>query len=200
MSAKLLKNKSQKYIALQFNDINGKIKSEKRDISTKIVKNINSINQVVGSVVTWVTSLLVLVVFTDVLMRYLFNTSFVFVQELEWHLFAFIFLIGAGYTFLKEGHVRVDIIYQKLSRKQRAWVNCIGGFVFLIPGCILIIATSIPWVITSWSINEISPDPGGIPFRFILKSMVPLGFFLFLLQGIALIIKSIKTITADKSK
>lgn len=76
---------------------------------------------------------LVLVVFVDVVMRYLFNTSFVFTQELEWHLFAFIFLIGAGYTLLHEGHVRVDIIYQRLGFKGMAWINLIGVFLFLIP-------------------------------------------------------------------
>ena len=72
-------------------------------------------NEAVGRVVSWITLLLVLVVFVDVVMRYLFKTSFVFTQELEWHLFAFIFLIGAGYTLLHDGHVRVDIIYQRLG-------------------------------------------------------------------------------------
>jgi TRAP-type mannitol/chloroaromatic compound transport system permease small subunit len=72
-------------------------------------------NEAVGRMVSWVSLLLVLVVFVDVVMRYLFKTSFVFTQELEWHLFAFIFLIGAGYTLLHDGHVRVDIIYQRLA-------------------------------------------------------------------------------------
>jgi len=75
----------------------------------------DTINEWVGRGVAWVTLGLVLVVFIDVVMRYLFNTSFVFTQELEWHLFGFIFLIGAGYTLLHNGHVRVDIIYQRLG-------------------------------------------------------------------------------------
>ena len=78
---------------------------------------IDSTNEAVGRMVSWVSLLLVLVVFVDVVMRYLFKTSFVFTQELEWHLFAFIFLIGAGYTLLHDGHVRVDIIYQRLTFK-----------------------------------------------------------------------------------
>ena len=81
---------------------------------------IDKINGWVGRGVAWVTLGLVLVVFVDVVMRYLFNTSFVFTQELEWHLFGFIFLIGAGYTLLHDGHVRVDIIYQRLGFKGRA--------------------------------------------------------------------------------
>jgi TRAP-type mannitol/chloroaromatic compound transport system permease small subunit len=99
-------------------------------------------NEAVGRMVSWVSLLLVLVVFVDVVMRYLFKTSFVFTQELEWHLFAFIFLIGAGYTLLHDGHVRVDIIYQRLGTRGRAWVNLIGVIFFLIPGCYLVISTS----------------------------------------------------------
>jgi TRAP-type mannitol/chloroaromatic compound transport system permease small subunit len=147
---------------------------------------IDNLNEWVGRGVAWVTLGLVLVVFIDVVMRYLFNTSFVFTQELEWHLFGFIFLIGAGYTLLHDGHVRVDIIYQRLSYKGRAWVNLLGVLLFLIPGCIMLITTSWKFTINSYSILEGSPDPGGIPFRFIIKGCMPLGFVLLLMQGISL--------------
>ena len=147
---------------------------------------IDSLNQWVGRGVAWVTLGLVLVVFVDVVMRYLFNTSFVFTQELEWHLFGFIFLIGAGYTLLHDGHVRVDIIYQRLGFKGRAWVNFGGVLLFLIPGCIMVITTSWKFTATSFAMLEGSPDPGGIPFRFILKGCIPVGFTLLLLQGLSL--------------
>ena len=147
---------------------------------------IDSLNQWVGRGVAWVTLGLVLVVFVDVVMRYLFNTSFVFTQELEWHLFGFIFLIGAGYTLLHDGHVRVDIIYQRLGFKGRAWVNLGGVLLFLIPGCIMVITTSWKFTATSFAMLEGSPDPGGIPFRFILKGCIPVGFTLLLLQGLSL--------------
>jgi len=147
---------------------------------------IDRVNEAVGRMVSWVSLLLVLVVFVDVFMRYLFRTSFVFTQELEWHLFAFIFLIGAGYTLLHDGHVRVDIIYQRLDAKGRAWINLIGVILFLIPGCWLVISTSWKFVGTSFSMLEGSPDPGGIPFRFIVKSTMTVGFVLLLLQGISM--------------
>ena len=147
---------------------------------------IDSINEWVGRGVAWVTLGLVLVVFIDVVMRYIFNTSFVFTQELEWHLFGFIFLIGAGYTLLHDGHVRVDIIYQRLGFKGRAWVNFLGVILFLIPGCIMVITTSWKFMANSFAILEGSPDPGGIPFRFILKSCIPVGFALLLIQGFSL--------------
>jgi TRAP-type mannitol/chloroaromatic compound transport system permease small subunit len=143
-------------------------------------------NEAVGRMVSWVSLLLVLVVFVDVVMRYLFKTSFVFTQELEWHLFAFIFLIGAGYTLLHDGHVRVDIIYQRLGTKGRAWINLIGVIFFLIPGCYLVISTSWNFVSNSFSIMEGSPDPGGIPYRFIVKGTMTVGYALLLLQGISM--------------
>ena len=157
----------------------------------KIARGIDVLNEWVGRGVAWVTLLLVLVIFVDVVMRYMFRTSFVFTQELEWHLFAFIFLIGAGYTLLHDGHVRVDIIYQRLSPNAKAWVNLIGVLLFLFPGCVMIIVTSFKFVYTSWSIMEGSPDPGGIPFRFIVKGTIPAGFCLLLLQGTSLGIHSL---------
>jgi len=151
-----------------------------------ITRWIDNLNEWVGSGVAWATLGLVLVVFVDVVMRYLFNKSFVFTQELEWHLFGFIFLIGAGYTLLHDGHVRVDIIYQRLGIKGRAWTNLLGVILFLIPGCIMVISTSWQFVANSFSMMEGSPDPGGIPFRFIIKGCIPVGFTLLLLQGFSL--------------
>jgi len=159
-----------------------------------LCRGIDTMNEWVGRGVAWVTFLVVVVVFTDVVMRYAFNTSFVFIQELEWHLFAFIFLMGAGYTLLKDGHVRVDIIYQRLSPKAQAWVNFIGVLFFLLPGCYMVIATSLNFVYTSWTVLEGSPDPGGIPYRFLIKATVPAGFILITLQGISMGIKSFFTI------
>ena len=157
----------------------------------KIAKGIYVLNEWVGRGVAWVTLGLVLVIFVDVVMRYMFRTSFVFTQELEWHLFAFIFLIGAGYTLLHDGHVRVDILYQRLGTRGKAWINLVGVLLFLFPGCIMIIVTSFKFVYTSWAIMEGSPDPGGVPFRFIVKGTIPVGFCLLLLQGTSLGIHSL---------
>ena len=158
------------------------------------IRWIDGLNEWIGRGVAWVTLALVLVIFVDVVMRYLFNKSFVFTQELEWHLFGFIFLIGAGYTLLHDGHVRVDIIYQRLGFKGQAWVNLMGVIVFLIPGCLMIIISSATFVTDSFLILEGSPDPGGIPFRFIVKGFIPAGFCLLLLQGLSLGIHSLMQI------
>ncbi len=160
----------------------------------KICMWIDAINDRVGRVVSWATALLVTVTFADVVMRYFFNTSYVFTQELEWHVFAFIFLMGAGYTLKIDGHVRVEVFYGRLSSKGKAWVNLIGVLFFLIPSCILFVKTSIPFVLKSYQIMEGSPDPGGVPYRFILKACIPAGYALILLQGISLGIDSLLSV------
>ena len=164
----------------------------------KLSQWIDAINTWVGNVVAWSTAVVVVVVFVDVFMRYALNTSFVFTQELEWHLFAFIFLMGAGYTLLKDGHVRVDIFYQRLSPKPKAWVDLLGVLFFLIPGCYMIIATSSTFVYNAWAVSEGSPDPGGIPYRYLIKACIPVGFVLVLLQGVSLAIKCLSTILSDE--
>ena len=161
------------------------------DLMRRISNWIDTLNEWVGRGTSWIALGLVLVVFVDVAMRYIFNKSFVFVQELEWHLFAFIFLIGAGYTLLCDGHVRVDIIYQRHGPRGKAWTNFLGVIFFLIPGCLLIITTSWRFAFRSWVIGEGSPDPGGIPYRFLVKGLIPAGFGLLLLQGISLGLRSL---------
>ncbi|MGD8250734.1 MAG: TRAP transporter small permease subunit [Desulfobacterales bacterium] len=159
-----------------------------------ICRWIDTLNIWVGKGIAWVTTLVVLVVFVDVVMRYAFKKSYVFTQELEWHLFAVIFLMGAGYTLYKDGHVRVDIFYQRLSEKGKAWVNFLGVLFFLLPGCYMVIATSWKFVGNSFAVMEGSPDPGGIPYRYLIKACIPAGFILITLQGISLGLKSFLTI------
>jgi TRAP-type mannitol/chloroaromatic compound transport system permease small subunit len=170
------------------------------NILAKISYLIDKMSDYIGRGVAWVALGLVVVVFVDVVMRYLFRTSFVFTQELEWHLFGFIFLIGAGYTLLRDGHVRVDIIYQRLGFKGRAWINLVGVLVFLIPGCLLVITTSWKFTHNAWMIGEGSPDPGGIPYRFLVKGLMPVGFSLLLIQGLSLGIHSLLQILGIESE
>ena len=165
----------------------------------KIIQLIDWINRKVGQGVAWVSLLMVVVVTVDVVMRYLFKTSFVFVQELEWHLFGVLFLVGAGYTLLHDDHVRVDVFYQRLTTKQRAWINLLGTLFFLLPGCYLVIQTSWQFVMNSWAVQEASPDPGGIPARYLLKACIPLGFALVALQGISLGLKSLQVILGNEA-
>jgi len=159
-----------------------------------LVKLIDDLNERVGSVTSWLTTLMVLVVCYDVFTRYFLRSSSVAVQELEWHIFAVIFLIGAAYTLKCEGHVRVDVFYSRMSPRGKAVIDLFGGLVFLIPFSLLVIWTSQGFISMSWGIQETSPDPGGLPYRWLLKAMIPAGFVLVLLQGVAMTIRALFTV------
>jgi len=162
---------------------------------------VDKLNEWIGRGTAWVSLALVMVVFLDVVMRYAFNKSSVFTQELEWHIFAFIFLIGAGYTLLYDGHVRVDIFYQRFGFKGKAWINLLRVLFFLIPGCLMIVLTSWHFVVRAFVVGEGSPDPGGIPYRFLVKGLIPFGFCLLLIQGISMGIHSLlQILSIEKPK
>ena len=154
----------------------------------------DGLNERVGSLIAWLTTLLVIVVCYDVFTRYLLKNSLVAVQELQWHLFALIFLIGAAYSLKHDKHVRVDVFYSRFSPTKQAWVNLIGSLLFLIPFCVIVIISSETFVANAFRIGEISPDPGGLPSRWVLKAAIPLGFILLLIQGLALACRSLLTI------
>ncbi len=154
------------------------------------IKIIDSSNELIGKTASWLTFLLVIVVSYDVIVRYLFNSSSVALQELEWHIFAIIFLLAAGYTLKIDDHVRVDVFYTRFSPKQKAWINLIGSLFFLIPFCVIIILSTENFVSISFKVKEISPDAGGLPARYILKAIIPISFFLLLLQGVSVVFKS----------
>lgn len=157
----------------------------------KAIKVCDRINEWIGSyIVAPVVFLFILIIFFNVILRYIFHTSFVFMAELEWHLFSFIFLMGAGFALLYDAHVRVDVFYSIMDRKKQALINFIGVLVFLVPACYLVLTTTIPWVIDSYQVGEVSLDPGGIPARFLLKATLPAGYFLMLIQGVSLFLKS----------
>ncbi len=160
----------------------------------RVMRGIDGFSRVTGKAVAWMSLLMVLVVTVDVILRYAFGMTTVFTQELEWHLFGAYFLLGGAYTLLHDAHVRVDIFYQRWTPRQKAWLNLIGVLFFLIPGCYLVMATSWNFTMNSWSIRETSPDPGGIPARYLLKATIPLGFTFILLQGVSLGLKSLMTL------
>ncbi len=166
----------------------------------KLANFIDRLNEAIGRAVSWLTTALVALVVVDVIFRYLFNTSKAWTIELEWHLFALIFLLGAGYAFKHDRHVRVDLFYSRFSKKDQALVNLVGGVIFLIPWCLLVIYSAWGYALQSFRIGEGSPDPGGLPALYIIKFSIVLGVFLLMLQGIANIIQSYLTIQETSSE
>ena len=132
-------------------------------------------------------------------MRYLFNSGSIAIQELEWHLFSIILLLGSAYTLKHDEHVRLDIFYSSklINDKVRIWFDVLGTLLILLPFCLLIIISAWPFVTQAYIHNEISPDPGGLPARWLIKAVIPLGFFFLLIQGIAEVLKKL-LIALDK--
>ena len=156
----------------------------------ELARRIDAFQDSLGRAVSWVMLFMVLIVFLDVIMRYAFSKSSVFTQELEWHLFGLVYLLGAGYTMLHDEHVRVDILYSRWSPRKKAWSDFVCYLVFYYPSAILVMVTSWPFVRNSFVVLEGSPDPGGIPFRFLLKSVIIVGFALLTLQALSQSIKN----------
>ncbi len=156
----------------------------------ELARKIDRFQEHWGRGVSWLMFGMVVVVFSDVIFRYTFRLSWVFIQELEWHLFGLVYLLAAGYTMLYDEHVRIDIVYAKFSPRKKAWLDFVLLWVFFFPSCLMIIYTTWPFVKHSFAVNEGSPDPGGIPARWALKSVIIIAFGLLILQGISQTIKN----------
>ena len=154
------------------------------------IKLIDGLNEYIGIFVSWLTTFMVLIVFYDTVMRYAFEKGNVAIQELEWHIFAVVFLVGAAYALKNGSHVRVDIIYTRLNTKTKAWIDLLGSLFFLLPFAVMVIYSTENFIANSWAVKEISPDPGGLPARYALKAMIPIGFTLLILQGISEMFKN----------
>lgn len=157
----------------------------------KLVSIIDNINAQVGKAVSWLSLLLVLVIIADVFLRYVFNWSSPVSFELEWHIFAMIFLLPAGWALQQDKHVRVDVFYNRFSNKKKAIVNLLGSVFLLLPFCIVGFMESLPFATSSFNISETSSDPGGLPARFLVKSVIPISFLLLGLQGVSVCLRSV---------
>lgn len=146
-----------------------------------------------GKIAAIALAALVLLVVYDALMRYLFQSGSVALQELEWHLFDVIILLSLAYTMSHDAHVRVDLFYEHFSAKTKATVNLIGSLLFVLPFSLLIIYLGLDYVAMSFSQMEASADPGGLPYRFIIKSFIPIAFVLMVLQTLRVIVSSYQT-------
>ena len=114
--------------------------------------------------------------------------------EGQWYLFSAVFLLGAGHVLQKERHVRVDVIYERLSKRSQIYIDVIGSFLFLIPFCMFGIWSSWDFVIESWKLLEMSPDAGGLP-RYPIKTLVPVSFFLLGIHAISYTLQRLKDLT-----
>jgi len=156
---------------------------------------INRVNEWLGRTVAWFILVMVIVTFFNVVMRYGFNFGLIAIQESVVYFHSFVFMLAIAYTYKHNAHVRVDIIYSKYTDTQKAWVDLLGTLVLLFPFCLYLIFASWDYAAKSWLLLEGSREAGGLPFLFVLKTLIPLMPTLLLLQGIATVCRCLNTLT-----
>lgn len=155
-----------------------------RPALTRLVLGIDALVRAFGVLAAWTCVALVLLVAGDVFARYLFREGAVWAQELQWHLISPIALFGMSYALLCGEQVRVDVFYDRFSPALQRWIEVLGGCLMILLG-VFLVRLSLPWVEMSYTRGEGSPNPGGLPYRYVLKAFLPLGFGLLALQGLA---------------
>lgn len=161
---------------------------------SKLVRAEQAFNRFSDGIGYFSATLLILLlanVFYDVVMRYAFNDVSIGMQELEWHLYAMIFLFGVAYTLTADGHVRVDVIYERMSPGRRALVDVLGTLLFLWPFCFLVADYGIAFAYEAYDIGETSGDPGGLAYRWVIKGMISLSFICVLISSFGFMLRAI---------
>jgi TRAP-type mannitol/chloroaromatic compound transport system permease small subunit len=161
---------------------------------SRLEKWINKISDACGVIASILFVLLLFNVFYDVVARYLFSQVSIGMQEMEWHLFAAMFLLAIPYTIRTDGNVRVDLIYDGRGARGKALINLFGTLVLLLPFVLLIAWFGVDFAYQAFDLGEGSGDPGGLPHRWIIKAVIPLSFFMMALAGVAVVIRSLKVL------
>jgi len=163
-----------------------------------VVDKLNGFVERVGSLVAWINVALVGVILASVFMRYGMNRAMVTLEELTWYLYGVGIMFGLSYGIVKNSHIRVDILHMHFSRKWQYRVEIFGLLFLLLPFVIVILHHSIGWVWDSYVINETSSSPQGLPYRWIIKSVIPLSFLLLLVASVARLIQSFVLLRHDE--
>ena len=159
---------------------------------------LDKVNETVGRGVRWLALAMLAVQFAIVLLRYVFGSSFIAMQESVIYLHAALFMLCAGYTLLLDGHVRVDIFYSEMSPRRRALVDLGGALLLLMPTCIALLWFTWGFVVNSWEIREGAMSVGGIPAVYLLKTLIPLFAALLLVQGLSMALRALATLLTPK--
>ncbi|MFT6924695.1 MAG: TRAP-type mannitol/chloroaromatic compound transport system permease small subunit [Psychromonas sp.] len=157
----------------------------------KLEKMFDRFADFIGAITSIAMVLMILNVFYDVITRYVFNMSSIGMQEMEWHLFSVIILLGVSYTLKGDGHVRVDIIYDRLSYRKKAMINMLGAVFFILPISLLVGISSIDNAVSAYASMEQSGNPGGLQYRWIVKALIPLSFLLLIITSVGFFIKNL---------
>ena len=155
----------------------------------RLADGIDLFTDLVGRATSWLALGLALVMGANVLLRYGFSLGFIWAQELEWHIMVPICLFGMSYALLHGEHVRVDVLFASFTERNKQLINVISAVLAMI-FALIVILLSLHYVMQSWNVNEGSANPGGMDYRYIVKSLIPVGFALFAAQSLSEAIKS----------
>lgn len=167
--------------------------------SNTMINYFESVNLKLGRCVSWLSLAMVVLMFSNVLGRYIFGVNFIWQQELVGFMHAIIFLLASGYTFIDNEHVRVDIFYQKFSQETQSWIMLSGVLLFLFPFIGIIAWYSLGFIVDSWKILESSAEYNGMPGVFILKTSIWIFCLSLFLQGLVIIMRSINQLRGEKA-
>ncbi|MGR9116184.1 MAG: TRAP transporter small permease subunit [Gammaproteobacteria bacterium] len=159
--------------------------------SKRCIHSIDTLNEWIGTAVSWLTLFMVAVTFLVVILRYAFDVGSIAMQESVTYMHALVFMLGAAYTLKADGHVRVDIFYQRASRTVQAWIDCLGVLLLLMPVAGFIIWSAWDYVSDSWDIRESSSNSGGLPGVYLIKSTIIITAVLLFLQGLSLFLSKL---------
>ena len=164
----------------------------------RLSSGIDALNDRIGALIRWLVLVMVVVAAANAVVRYFsrdlgLTLNLTPATEVQWYLFSVIFLLGSAYALRHDAHVRVDVLYERLRPRTRAWIDLVGTLVFLIPFSVAMLWVSFPAVRTSWQIRETSPDPGGLP-RYPIKALILVSFGLLLLQAMSQLVKRVDAI------
>lgn len=155
-----------------------------------MINVIDKFTDLLGKIISWLTVVMLLNVLIVVVARYFLGFGSIALQESVTYLHCAVFMLGLSYTLKHDGHVRVDILYRNYSNKNKAMVNFLGGLFFLVPLTILLFVTSWDYVLASWSIRETSAENNGLPFVYLLKSLMLVMPLTLLIQGLVEILRN----------
>jgi TRAP-type mannitol/chloroaromatic compound transport system permease small subunit len=156
---------------------------------TYLSKLIDNFVQRIGQTLSYIWLALLFVIVINVLLRYLFSEGRIELEELQWHLYSMGFLLGMSYAYQADVHIRVDVLHERFTPQLRAWIELYGVLLFLLPFIALILIYSVQFVSSSFSVGEVSPSPGGLPYRWAIKVILPIGFALLLLTVFARLVR-----------
>lgn len=156
---------------------------------TPLTQSIDRIISAVGEVFHWIWVLLLAVIILNVVLRYVFSQGMIELEELQWHLYGIGWLVGMSYTFVADGHVRVDVVHDRLTHRNKLWFELFGLLLLFLPFITFVILFALPFVELSWMTGERSTSANGLPARWLVKSLLLFSFVLLLFAGISRLIK-----------